>query len=156
MPTITVRPTRIDSSGGVSAVGGTLLNVIADDSDATYARITAVLGGFTPGFDLSLPAGSSITEVALRVRANIESSGGSQHLLIGLNGAEFPQTLTTSIAEYAQTVFLAAADTEAEINSVDKWRCAANVSTPVSRVHAVYLDVTYTEGPGVGFLPVGF
>lgn len=164
MPTETFRPTRIDSfSGSFTNVGGTTLDIITDDSDATYVRFdsSGSSANLFVGFDASLPGGAAIQEVAVRVRAS-RAAGVDPTLFVGYVDGAFEQfNVTTTPTEYPAVIDLDEPPwTVSAVNAVDVWvftsDSAAGPFEAGMRLIEVYLDITYTEGPGVGVLPVGF
>jgi hypothetical protein len=153
MTVSTLRPTSTaNNTGTVTGAGGDLDVALSDDSDSTYNTLEFsenMLLGFG---DLSLPAGAVIKGIAARVRSMKDPTAFSVPQLrisssLGIPTPAFQVTWTTPTTTTAWT-YNAAGITDSAIDGVSLGASLSNVGGfPTTRVHELYLDVTYVETP---------
>jgi hypothetical protein len=162
MTVSTLRPTSTsNNTGTVTGAGGDLDVALSDDSDATYNTLEFsenMLLGFG---DLTLPAGAVIKGIAARVRSMKDPTAFSVPQLrisssLGIPTPAFQVTWTTPTTTTAWT-YTAAGLTDSAIDGISLGASLSNVGGfPTTRVHELYLDVTYVEKPDVTVdLPTG-
>ncbi len=154
MTLVTVRGGGFVANTG-TAVGGTAVVVLADNSDSTYVELDA--GEFvTVAMDnVTLPAGALVKSVALRGRMQYVSNGTLVLGRIAMSGQPFLEgTLFAPFGSPGTYTFVTGGTyTETQVNSATVTFIA---QTDPARVYEAYLDVRYAVLPVVTVtLPTG-